>query len=96
MYTTEQQIQDRINEIDAEAAEIRQLKAKNRLTVEDVEDISENYQYNLEWTYALSELQDKRNELIKQRNAFHTVEQNESLILIPNMTPGTAMCQCVF
>jgi hypothetical protein len=71
---TEQQIQDRIDEIDREAEEIKALKSRNRVTIEDEEDISDNYQYNLEWNYILSDLQAERNVLIKQRNTFHEVE----------------------
>ena len=74
MYTTEKEIQDRINAIDKEVKEIRDLKASNRLSLEDIEDISDNYQYNLEWNYLLSELQDERNLLIQERNKFHLSE----------------------
>ena len=73
MYT-EQQIQDRIDEIDREAQEIRALKSRNRVSMEDEEDISDNYQWNLECNYLLSDLQAERNVLIKQRNTFHEVE----------------------
>jgi 3-hydroxy-3-methylglutaryl CoA synthase len=68
---TEIEIQERINEIDAEAAEIRELKRKSKLTVEDYEDVSDNYQMHLEWGYLLSELQEERNFLVQQRNKFH-------------------------
>lgn len=68
---TEEEIQNRINEIDKEASEIRQLKSNNRLTVEDHEDVSDNYQFHLEWNYLLSELQEERNFLVKERNKVH-------------------------
>ena len=71
---TEEYIQDRLQEIDTEAAEIRQLKSKNKVTVEDIEDVSDNYQYNLEWNELLMELQHERDFLIQKRNEFHKVE----------------------
>lgn len=71
---TEQQIQQRIDEIDKELLEIKALKQSNRVTAEDIEDISDNYQYNLEWNYLVDELQAERNELIQHRNSFHLVE----------------------
>jgi len=74
MYTTEQDIQNRINDIDREAKEIKALKSSNRLSSEDIEDVSDNYQYNLEWNYLLSELQEERNFLVQERNKFHIVE----------------------
>jgi hypothetical protein len=74
MYNTEEEIQERINEIDREAAEIRRLKSTSRLTVKDHESISDNYQMHLEWNYLLSDLQDERNYLIQERNKFHLVD----------------------
>jgi hypothetical protein len=74
MYTTEKEIQDRIDAIDLEAKEIRTLKASSRLSSEDIEDVSDNYQYNLEWNYLLSELQEERDFLIQERNKFHLME----------------------
>ncbi len=71
---TREQIQNRIDEIDKEAQEIRALKSRNRVSMEDEEDISDNYQWNLEWNYLLSDLQAERNVLVKQRNTFHEVE----------------------
>jgi hypothetical protein len=71
---TEQEIQERINEIDKEAAEIRELKRSNRLTVEDHEDVSDTYQMHLEWGYLLSELQEERNFLVQERNKFHLAD----------------------
>lgn len=67
----EEQIQQRLNEIDTEEREILHLKRTNRLTVEDHEDVSDNYQYNLEWNYALDKLRDERKVLIQARNQFH-------------------------
>lgn len=74
MYNTEKGIQDRINAIDKEAKEIRDLKAFNRLSSEDIEDVSDNYQYNLELNYLLSELQEERNFLVQERNKFHLAD----------------------
>lgn len=74
MYNTEQEIQDRIDAIDKEAKEIKGLKASNRLSSEDIEDVSDNYQYNLEWTYLLRELQEERDMLVQERNKFHLME----------------------
>jgi len=71
---TEEEIQARIDEIDREAAEIRQLKANSKLTLEDYENVSDNYQYHLEWNYLMSELQEERNYLIRERNKFHMVD----------------------
>ena len=71
---TEEEIQARIDEIDREAAEIRQLKANSKLTLEDHENVSDNYQYHLEWNYLMSELQEERNYLIRERNKFHMVD----------------------
>ena len=76
MYTTEQEIQDRIDVIDREAKEIKALKSSNRLSSEDIEDVSDNYQYNLELNYLLSELQEERNFLVQERNKFHMVEMD--------------------
>lgn len=70
----EQQTQERIDEIDKELLEIKALKQSNRVTSEDVEDVSDNYQYNLEWNYAIDELSSERKELIQHRNSFHLVE----------------------
>lgn len=69
---TEEQINERIAEIDNEELEIAELKRKNRLTVEDHEDCSDNYQMHLEWGYALAELRDEKKFLIQQRNKLHT------------------------
>lgn len=71
IYLTEEEIQERINEIDKEAKEIEEYKANNPLTLSDVENISDNYQYRLEQGYYLSELQAERNHLIQLRNQFH-------------------------
>ena len=71
---TEDQIQERINEIDQEALEIKRLKSSNRISSTDIEDVSDNYQWNLEWNYALSELSDERNMLVQARNQFHIGE----------------------
>ena len=45
---TEQQTQQRIEENDKELLEIKALKQSNRVSVEDIEDVFDNYQYNLE------------------------------------------------
>lgn len=71
---SEDQIQQRIDEIDVEEKEILDLKRTSKLSSEDIEDVSDNYQYNLEWNYALSELRDERKHLIELRNKFHEVE----------------------
>lgn len=68
---TEDQIQSRIDEIDNELAEIHRLKKQNRLSLEDIEDVTDNYQYNLEWNYVIDELKDERNQLIQARNSLH-------------------------
>jgi hypothetical protein len=59
MYTTEKEIQDRIDAIDLEAKEIRALKSFNR---------------NIEWNYLINELQEERHFLIQKRNKFHLME----------------------
>jgi hypothetical protein len=59
MYTTEKEIQDRIDVIDLEAKEIRVLKSFNR---------------NIEWNYLINELQEERDFLIQKRNKFHLME----------------------
>jgi hypothetical protein len=74
MYNTEKEIQDRIDAIDQEAKEIKALKSSNRISSEDIENVSDNYQYNLEWNYLLSELQEERNFLVQERNKFHLVD----------------------
>ncbi len=68
---TEEQIQQRIDEIDRELKETRDLKKSNRLSDEDIEDVSDNYQYNLEWNYLIDELNAERAQLIQQRNSLH-------------------------
>ena len=52
-------IDRRIEEIEKELQEIKTLKSSNRLSSDDIEDISDNYQYHLEWNYAISELSDE-------------------------------------
>jgi hypothetical protein len=59
MYTTEKEIQDRIDAIDLEAKEIKDLKSFNR---------------NIEWNYLINELQEERHFLIQERNKFHLME----------------------
>ena len=54
-----QDIKGRIEEIEKELKELRNLKSSNRLSSEDIEDVSDNYQYHLEWNYAISELNDE-------------------------------------
>jgi hypothetical protein len=71
MYTTEKEIQDRLDVIDREVGEIKSFKSSNRLSSEDIENVSDNYQYNLDCNYLLSELQDERDFLVQERNKFH-------------------------
>jgi hypothetical protein len=52
-------IQERIEEITKELIELKNLKNSNKISSEDIEDISDNYQYNLEWNYAIAELNDE-------------------------------------
>ena len=54
-----QDIEGRIEEIKKELQELRNLKSSNRLSSEDIENVSDNYQYHLEWKYAISELNDE-------------------------------------
>jgi len=69
--TDEEVVQERINEIDKELGELRTLKQNNRVTLEDIENVSDNYQYNLEWNYVIDELNDERKYLIEVRNMLH-------------------------
>lgn len=68
---SEQQIQNRLDEIDQDLRETLQLKKSNRPSVEDMEDMSDNYQMNIGWNYYVDELNWERLELIKIRNQFH-------------------------
>lgn len=52
-------IESRIEEINKELQDIKNLKSSNRLSSDDVENISDNYQYHIEWNYAQSELNDE-------------------------------------
>jgi hypothetical protein len=52
-------IEERIRQVEKELQELKDLKSKNRLSLEDIEDVSDNYQYRLEWNYAISELTDE-------------------------------------
>lgn len=52
-------IKGKIEEIKKELKELKNLKSSNKLSSEDIEDISDNYQYHLEWNYAISELNDE-------------------------------------
>jgi hypothetical protein len=54
-----QDIEVRIEEIEKELKELKTLKSSNRLSSEDIEDVSDNYQYHLEWNCAISELNDE-------------------------------------
>lgn len=54
-----QDIEGRLEEIKKELQELKTLKSSNRLSSEDIEDVSDNYQYHLEWNYAISELNDE-------------------------------------
>lgn len=54
-----QDIEGRIFEIEREIEYIKSLKSSFRPTVSDFENMSDNYQYNLEMGYALSELTDE-------------------------------------
>jgi hypothetical protein len=52
-------IKDRIIEVEKKLQDLKNLKNSNRLSSEDIEDVSDNYQYHLEWNYAISELNDE-------------------------------------
>jgi len=52
-------IDGRIAEIEKELNEIKTLKSSNRITSDDIENVSDNYQYNLEWNELSSELNDE-------------------------------------
>ena len=52
-------IEERIAEIENELKELKAFKSSNRLSSEDIEDVSDNYQYHLELNYAISELNDE-------------------------------------
>ena len=52
-------IEERIANIENDLKELKTLKSSNRLSSGDVEDVSDNYQYHLEWNYAISELNDE-------------------------------------
>ena len=54
-----QDIKGRIEEIEKELKELRNLKSSNRLSSEDIENVSDNYQYHLELNYAISDLIDE-------------------------------------
>ena len=54
-----QDINGRIEEIKKELQELKNLKNSNRLSSEDIENISDKWQYHLEWNYAISELNDE-------------------------------------
>lgn len=71
---TEEYIQSRIAEIDTELEELYNLKKNNRITSDDIEDVSDNYQYHLEWNYLIEELNAERQYLIQERNKLHEVD----------------------
>ena len=52
-------IDERIKEIEKELQELKNLKSSNRLSSEDIESVSGNYQYHLEWKALISELNDE-------------------------------------
>lgn len=52
-------IEERIANIENELKELKTLKSSNRLSSEDIEDLTDNYQYRLELNYAISELNDE-------------------------------------
>ena len=52
-------IEERIANIENELKELKTFKSSNRLSPEDIEDVSDNYQYHLECNYAISELNDE-------------------------------------
>ena len=62
-----QDIEGRIEEIKKELQDLKDLKNSNRLSSEDIEDVSDNYQYHLEWNYATSELNDELKRLEYQQ-----------------------------
>ena len=68
---SEVELNKRIKDIDQEVLEINELKSNNPVTVEDIEDCSDNYQWNLEWNQLLLELKCERSQLVTERNKFH-------------------------
>ena len=54
-----QDIEERVEEIEKELQELKNFKSSNRLSSEDIENVSDNYQYHLECNYAISELNDE-------------------------------------
>lgn len=54
-------IELRVEEIEKELQDLKNLKNSNRLSSGDVEDVSDNYQYHLEWNQSISELNDELN-----------------------------------
>ena len=57
---SQEEIQNRLDEIDQELVETQQLQRSNRPSIEDMEDMSDNYQMNIEWNYYIDELHFER------------------------------------
>lgn len=60
---TEAVLSVRLNEVLKQISAIMRLKSAAPLTSEDIEDVSELYQYYLEWNEALDELRREAKEL---------------------------------
>ena len=64
-------IDGRITVIEKEISDIRNLKKSSRLSAEDMEDMSDNYQWRLEWNAAISELKDELECLLYHKHIIH-------------------------
>jgi hypothetical protein len=64
-------INGRITEIEKEISDIWNLKESSRLSAEDMEDVSDNYQWHLEWNAAISELKDELECLLYHKHIIH-------------------------
>lgn len=64
-------INGRITEIEKEISDIWNLKQSSRLSAEDMEDVSDNYQWHLEWNAAISELKDELECLLYHKHILH-------------------------
>lgn len=60
---TEAVLSVRLNEVLKQISAIMRLKSAAPLTIDDVEDMSENAQYHIEWSRALKELRAEVKEL---------------------------------
>lgn len=52
-------VEVRIKEVEKELKELKDYNSSNRLTSEDIENVSDNYQFRLGRNYAISELNDE-------------------------------------